>query len=59
MLNDKVKQELKNAKTIDDIFIVLKNNYKIELVQLSILYKSIMIKNLEKIIDILKVEERK
>lgn len=51
-------QELQEAKTIDDLFNVLKKHYQLENSDLSIMYKNILINNLSNVINMLNVKER-
>lgn len=57
-MKPEVINELNQAKTINDLFDVLRKYYELENTELSILYKNILINNLGNVINLLNVKER-
>ena len=53
-----IKIDLSNCKTVSEAFKVLEKYYKLEEATLSDLYKNLLIINLEQLVKILKIQTR-
>jgi len=54
-----LEEKLKEAKTIPEMINILNEDYNLDKYELSLLYKNILIKNLDRIISLLNVPLRK